>query len=104
MSLLEDMEDPKSASKILKALANDNRLVIACTLADGEQNVGELEQSLGIRQPTLSQQLARLRSDGIVETRRDAKQIYYSLTSKEAERVIRLLCLPRKAKVVQPKE
>ncbi len=97
MSLLQELDDPKSASKILKSLANDNRLVIVCTLADGERNVGDLEKVLGIRQPTLSQQLARLRADGIVETRRDAKQIYYSLASKEAERVIRLLCLPKKA-------
>jgi len=92
------IDDPQNASKILKALANDNRLVIVCVLANGEQNVGELEKILEIRQPTLSQQLARLRSDGIVTTRRDAKQIYYKLASEEAERVIRLLCLPRKAK------
>ena len=45
------------ASKFLKALANDNRLVILCSLAEGEKNVGELERILGIRQPTLSQQL-----------------------------------------------
>lgn len=95
------IEDPQNASKILKALANDNRLVIVCVLADGEQNVGELEKILEIRQPTLSQQLARLRNDGIVTTRRDAKQIYYKLASEEAERVIRLLCLPRKAKAPQ---
>ncbi len=93
------LEDPKKASSFLKALANDNRLVIVCTLANGEKNVSELEEILGIRQPTLSQQLARLRSDGLVETRRESKQIYYSLASKEAERVIRMLCLPRKAQV-----
>ena len=91
------LDDPKKASSFLKALANDNRLVIVCTLANGEKNVSELEEILGIRQPTLSQQLARLRSDGMVATRRESKQIYYSLASKEAERVIRMLCLPRKA-------
>jgi len=91
------LEDPKKASSFLKSLANDNRLVIVCTLANGEKNVSELEDILGIRQPTLSQQLARLRSDGLVATRRESKQIYYSLASKEAERVIRMLCLPRKA-------
>ena len=91
------LEDPKKASSFLKSLANDNRLVIVCTLANGEKNVSELEGILGIRQPTLSQQLARLRSDGLVATRRESKQIYYSLASKEAERVIRMLCLPRKA-------
>ena len=81
----------KRASRFLKSLANDNRLVILCSLADGEKNVGELEQILGIRQPTLSQQLARLRSDELVETRRDSRQIYYGLASDEAKQVIKLL-------------
>lgn len=81
----------KRASRFLKALANDNRLVILCSLADGEKNVGELEQILGIRQPTLSQQLARLRSDELVETRRDSRQIYYGLASDEAKQMIKLL-------------
>jgi len=98
------IEDPKKASKFLKSLANDNRLVIVCALANGERNVSQLEELLGIRQPTLSQQLARLRSDGIVSTRRESKQIFYSLASKEAERVISLLCLPRKAKVAQTED
>ena len=79
------------ASRFLKALANDNRLVILCSLADGEKNVGELEQILGIRQPTLSQQLARLRLDELVETRRDSRQIYYGLASNEAKQMIELL-------------
>lgn len=95
------LDDPKKASNFLKALANDNRLIIVCTLANGEYNVSQLEKILSIRQPTLSQQLARLRSDGLVVTRRESKQIYYKLASKEAERVIRLLCLPRRAKPPQ---
>ena len=105
MSILNQMSDselqiadPKKASSFLKALANDNRLVIVCTLANGEYNVSQLEKILNIRQPTLSQQLARLRADGLVKTRRDSKQIYYQLASKEAERIIRMLCLPRNAK------
>ena len=89
------IEDPKKTSKFLKSLANDNRLVIVCALANGEHNVSQLEELLGIRQPTLSQQLARLRADGIVSTRRKSKKIFYSLASKEAERVINILCLPR---------
>ncbi len=79
------------ASGFLKALANENRLVILCALVEGEKNVGELENILGIRQPTLSQQLARLRADELVATRRDSKHIFYSLASEEAERVIGLL-------------
>lgn len=84
-------DNAQRASGFLKALANENRLVILCTLAEGEKNVGELENILGIRQPTLSQQLARLRADELVATRRDSKQIYYSIASKEAEQVIGLL-------------
>ncbi|HIC28363.1 MAG TPA: ArsR family transcriptional regulator [Rhodospirillales bacterium] len=84
-------ENAGRASSFLKGLANENRLVILCFLAEGERNVGELENILGIRQPTLSQQLARLRSDGLVATRRDKKQIYYSLASDEAELVLGLI-------------
>ncbi len=92
MSRQEDaFVNASRASKFLKALANDNRLVILCSLAEGEKNVGELERILGIRQPTLSQQLARLRSDELVETRRDSRQIYYGLASNEAKQMIELL-------------
>ncbi len=84
-------ESAKRASTFLKSLANENRLVILCALADGEKNVGELEAILGIRQPTLSQQLARLRADNMVSTRRESKQIYYSLASDEAELVMGLV-------------
>lgn len=84
-------ENAKRASRFLKALANENRLVILCSLVEGEKNVGELERILGIRQPTLSQQLARLRSDDLVETRRDSRQIYYCLASDETKQMIELL-------------
>ena len=91
MPLGDMFKNAKRASRFLKGLANENRLVILYTLAEGEKNVGELEEVLGIRQPALSQQLARLRVDELVSTRRDAKQIYYSLSSKEAEQVMGLL-------------
>ncbi len=79
------------ASTLLKALSNQDRLMILCNLAEGEKCVSELEEILGIRQPTLSQQLARLRADELVATRRDGKVIYYRLDSNEAGRVIELL-------------
>ena len=79
------------ASDFLKALANPHRLLILCHLAEGEMSVGELEQLLKLRQPTLSQQLARLREDALVETRRAGKMIYYRLASNEALRLIELL-------------
>ena len=84
-------ENAGRASDFLKGLANETRLVVLCALAEGEKNVSELEHLLGIRQPTLSQQLARLRSDNMVSTRREAKQIYYSLASEDAELVLGLI-------------
>jgi ArsR family transcriptional regulator len=79
------------AAAFLKALANEHRLLVLCHLADGEKSVTQLEQLLQIRQPTLSQQLARLRAERLVKTRRDAKHIYYSLDSEEARLIIELL-------------
>jgi ArsR family transcriptional regulator len=79
------------ATAFLKTLANQNRLMALCHLAEGERSVGELELLLGIRQANLSQQLARLRADGLVKTRRDSKSIYYSLDSPEVVSVIQLL-------------
>ena len=91
MASMEDIgENAESACRLLKALANKDRLMILCNLAEGELCVGNLEEILQIRQPTLSQQLARLRHDDLVETRRDGKVIYYSLRSNEAGRVIEL--------------
>lgn len=81
-------DNAKRASAFLKALAHESRLMILCILADGEKSVSELEQELGLRQPTVSQQLARLRADGLVTTRRDGKVINYSLASEEARVVI----------------
>jgi len=78
----------KRAAEFLKALAHESRLMILCILAEGEKSVSELEDILALRQPTVSQQLARLRSDGLVNTRRDGKTIYYSLASEEARVVI----------------
>lgn len=76
---------------LLKTLAHPARLMLACTLAEGEYAVGELEEKLGIRQPTLSQQLGVLREAGVVETRREAKQIFYRLSEQKAARLIEAL-------------
>jgi DNA-binding transcriptional ArsR family regulator len=76
------------ATEFLKALAHESRLMILCILAEGEKSVGELEDLLSLRQPTVSQQLARLRADGLVATRREGKAIYYRLASEEARVVI----------------
>ncbi len=84
-------EQVQNAADFLKALANPNRLMILCFLRDGEFSVSELEEKLDLRQPTLSQQLARLREDDLVDTRRDGKQIYYSLSNDKVRRTIALL-------------
>jgi DNA-binding transcriptional ArsR family regulator len=79
------------ASEFLKALSHEARLVILCLLVDGEKSVTEIEQTLSLRQPAVSQQLARLRADNLVETRRDGKNIYYSLARQEVKDVISAL-------------
>jgi ArsR family transcriptional regulator len=81
----------EQAAQLLKALSNKDRLMILCYLAEGERNVGDLERLLQLRQPTLSQQLSRLRQEGLVSTRRAGKSIYYALASPEVRAVIGLL-------------
>lgn len=89
---MDHLEDQVlKATDFLKALANPHRLMILCLLRDDEFAVSELEKRLSLRQPTLSQQLARLREDNLVATRRDGKQIYYRLASDEVRRTIALL-------------
>jgi ArsR family transcriptional regulator len=80
-----------AASQFLKALANPDRLVLLCQLSQGERNVSDLESLLGIQQPTLSQQLAVLRRECLVETRRDGKQVFYRISSPAASAVIQTL-------------
>jgi DNA-binding transcriptional ArsR family regulator len=82
------MGKARDASDFLKALAHENRLLLLCLLSERERSVGELETILALRQPTVSQQLARLRLEGLVTTRRDGKTIYYSLASDDVRRVI----------------
>jgi ArsR family transcriptional regulator len=87
----EMMDRARVASQFLKALSNENRLLLLCLLAEGEKSVSELEQMLGLRQPAISQQLARLRAESLVAHRRHGKLIYYSLASEEARRIMELL-------------
>lgn len=89
---MEDMGDhARDAADLLKALAHETRLMILCLLVEGEKSVGELEQLMLMRQPSVSQQLARLRFDGLVHARRDGRTIYYSLGSEEAKKVVTLI-------------
>lgn len=81
----------RDAAAYLKTLAHEGRLMILCHLGAGEKSVGELENLLSIRQAAVSQMLARLRDEGLVETRRDGKTIFYSLADNNTEQVIDLL-------------
>ena len=81
----------ENACALMKVLANRDRMMILCELSQRECCVSELEEKLEIYQPTLSQQLTVLRREKLVKTRREGKQIYYSLGSKEALAVIEVL-------------
>lgn len=75
-------------SSLLKTISHPARLMIVCTLVDGEYSVGELEEKVDVHQPHLSQHMTVLRGSGIVETRREGKQIFYRLTEKKAAQLI----------------
>jgi len=83
--------EAENAASLLKTLAHPGRLMLACALVGNEYSVGELEEMLDIRQPTLSQQLTVLRQAGVVETRREGKQIIYRLTAEKAALLIEAL-------------
>lgn len=79
------------AATLLRALANERRLMILCVLTGGEHCVGALERRIGISQSALSQHLAVLRQQGVVKTRRDGLTIYYALAGAEVEAILRTL-------------
>ena len=79
------------AAQLLKALANESRLMILCSLIEQELNVSQLNERLDLSQSALSQHLAWLRREELVKTRRNAQTIYYSLQGSKAEQVIKAL-------------
>jgi DNA-binding transcriptional ArsR family regulator len=81
----------QEASGFLKALAHEARLLILCLLVEEERSVTEIEEILRLRQPAISQQLARLRADGLLQTRREGKNIFYSLARPEVREIISAL-------------
>lgn len=90
-ALAKKQDALNAASELLRVLSNRHRLNIMCHIAQGELNVGEIEMLTQIHQPTLSQQLTILRSGGLVKTRRDGKQIYYKIASRESLVIIKTL-------------
>ncbi len=91
INLKKMLSSAENACALMKVLANRDRMMILCELSQRECCVSELEEKLEIYQPTLSQQLTVLRREKLVKTRREGKQIYYSLGSKEALAVIEVL-------------
>ena len=98
----EDMEKmverARAASDLLKALSHEARLLILCLLAEGERSVSELERMMSMPQASVSQQLARLRFDRLVATRRDGRQIYYRIANEEVSKIVgqlyEIFCAP----------
>lgn len=91
IDLQQMAESADRASRLMKTLGHKDRLLILCQLAEGEKSVGQIADLLEISQSPLSQHLSRLRKEGLVETRREAQTIYYSLKSGEASRIVELL-------------
>ncbi|MGL4237167.1 ArsR/SmtB family transcription factor [Tabrizicola sp.] len=81
----------EAAAAVLKAMSHEGRLMILCHLAGGEKSVTELEGLLGRRQAAVSQQLARLRLEGLVTTRREGKTIYYAVENTRVLAFVRAL-------------
>lgn len=81
----------KTASDFLKAISHESRLLILCHLVSGEKSVTELEELLSARQAAVSQQLSRLRLEGLVTPRREGKAIYYSLTDDRPKKILEVV-------------
>ena len=99
IDLKQMAQSASRASMLMKTLGHKDRLMILCHLAMGEKSVGQIADLLEISQSPLSQHLSRMRKEGLVETRREAQTIYYSLKSGEAARIVEVLyelfCAPR---------
>ncbi len=91
MNLEELSQNAEKAASLLKAMSNPNRLIILCLLNGKELSVSEINQELNISQSALSQHLAKLRQDNLVDTRRDAQTIYYSLKGEHTSAIIAAL-------------
>lgn len=84
-------EKAPQAAEFMRQFSNANRLMLLCQIAQQESSVSDIQDALGIKQPALSQQLAELRQAGLVKTRRESRQVYYSIADGRAEAVMSLL-------------
>ena len=90
--ILTQAPNIRKATRLLKLMASEHRLMILCRLSEGEASVGELADYLGQSVSTTSQHLAKMRAEELVDTRRDGQTIYYSIGDQGAGRVIDVLC------------
>ncbi|GAA4651127.1 metalloregulator ArsR/SmtB family transcription factor [Kistimonas scapharcae] len=90
-TILSMRKNAQKATALLKALANENRLMVLCLLVEGEMNVAEINAQIDLSQSALSQHLAVLRRDGLVATRRASQTIYYRIASPEAGKILETL-------------
>ena len=101
------MEQARKAGDLMKALSHESRLLILCILVEGEKSVSELEDIMNMPQAAVSQQLARLRFDRLVSTRRDGRMVYYSIANEEVAQLVELLyeffCKPAREKTARKK-
>lgn len=92
------LDNAAAAAEFLKKVAHPNRLMIVCALVDGERSVRDLEDTLGIRQPGLSQQIGELREAGLIAGRKQAKSVFYHLADARVTEFVlvmhRLFCQP----------
>lgn len=90
-SLEELKAKAPEVAEFLRQLANPNRLLLLCHIAQGERSVSEIQEDLGLKQPALSQQLAELRQAGLVQARRESRSIHYSIKDPRAQAVMATL-------------
>ncbi|WP_068084629.1 ArsR/SmtB family transcription factor [Polycladidibacter stylochi] len=91
MDIAQLEQNAEEAAKLLSSMAHPKRLMVLCKLLQGECAVGDLAQSVNLSQSALSQHLAKMRANNLVNTRREAQTIYYSLASSEIEAVLNTL-------------
>jgi len=91
IDLIQMAHSATRASALMKTLGHKDRLMILCHLAGGEKSVGQIADLLEIPQSPLSQHLSRMRKEGLVDTRREAQTIFYSLKSGEASKIVEVL-------------
>ncbi|TNE58503.1 MAG: ArsR family transcriptional regulator [Alphaproteobacteria bacterium] len=89
--ILELEKNAEAASTYLRMLANPSRLLVLCNLIEGEQSSGELARKIGISHPNLSQHMSKLKSQGLVDTRREETTIYYRIKDVRAAQIINVL-------------